>query len=70
MAGNFAAGGAAINQICIANDLGLKDVRSRALEYPTGDITEEAAMDEHTCARHHGFRHGSGRRRHRPTLHR
>jgi len=49
MVENFAAGGAAINQICIANDLGLK-VFDLALEVPTGDITEEAAMDEKTCA--------------------
>jgi len=49
MVENFAAGGAAINQICIAHDLGLK-VFDLALEHPTGDITEEAAMDERTCA--------------------
>lgn len=49
MVENFAAGGAAINQICIANDLGLK-VFDLALEYPTADITQEAAMDEKTCA--------------------
>ncbi|MEM8749201.1 MAG: nicotinate-nucleotide--dimethylbenzimidazole phosphoribosyltransferase [Pseudomonadota bacterium] len=49
MVANFSAGGAAINQICIANDLGLK-VFDLALEVPTQDITEEAAMDERTCA--------------------
>ncbi|MEJ1120443.1 MULTISPECIES: nicotinate-nucleotide--dimethylbenzimidazole phosphoribosyltransferase [Phyllobacterium] len=49
MVENFAAGGAAINQICIANDLGLK-IFDLALEYPTADITEDAAMDEKTCA--------------------
>ncbi|MCX8279423.1 nicotinate-nucleotide--dimethylbenzimidazole phosphoribosyltransferase [Phyllobacterium sp. 0TCS1.6C] len=49
MVENFAAGGAAINQICIAHDLGLK-IFDLALEYPTADITEEAAMDEKTCA--------------------
>ncbi len=49
MVANFAAGGAAINQICIANDLGLK-VFDLALELPTGDITEEAALDEQACA--------------------
>lgn len=49
MVENFAAGGAAINQICIAHDLGLK-VFDLALEHPTADITEEAAMDERTCA--------------------
>lgn len=49
MVQNFAAGGAAINQICIAYDLGLK-VFDLALDYPTADITREAAMDEKTCA--------------------
>ena len=49
MVANFAAGGAAINQICIANDLGLK-VFDLALEMPTGDITCEAALDERACA--------------------
>ncbi|MGN6550336.1 MAG: nicotinate-nucleotide--dimethylbenzimidazole phosphoribosyltransferase [Pararhizobium sp.] len=49
MVANFAAGGAAINQICIANDLGLK-VFDLALEVPTGDITEEAALSERDCA--------------------
>jgi len=44
-----AAGGAAINQICLANDLGLK-VFDLALHLPTGDITREAALDEHGCA--------------------
>jgi len=49
MVANFAAGGAAINQICLANDLGLK-VYDLALDHPTGDITREAAMDEVGCA--------------------
>lgn len=49
MVENFAAGGAAINQICVSNDLGLK-IFDLALEVPTGDISEEAAMDERTCA--------------------
>lgn len=44
-----AAGGAAVNQICIANDLGLK-VFDLALHIPTADITEEAALDERGCA--------------------
>jgi len=44
-----AAGGAPINQVCIANDLGLK-VFDLALDIPTGDITEEAALDERGCA--------------------
>lgn len=49
MVSNFAAGGAAINQICVAYDLGLK-VFDLALEVPTGNIAKEAAMDERTCA--------------------
>lgn len=49
MVANFAAGGAAINQICIAHDIGLK-VFDLALEVPTGDITCEAALDERACA--------------------
>ena len=44
-----AAGGTAINQICIANDLGLK-VFDLALHIPTGDITDDAALDERGCA--------------------
>ena len=49
MVANFAAGGAAINQICVAHDLGLK-VFDLALEVPTGDITEEPALSERDCA--------------------
>ena len=49
MVENFAAGGAAINQICVSHDLGLK-VFDLALDYPTGDITEEAALSERDCA--------------------
>jgi nicotinate-nucleotide--dimethylbenzimidazole phosphoribosyltransferase len=49
MVENFAAGGAAINQICVAYDLGLK-VFDLALDYPTADITEEAALSERDCA--------------------
>ena len=49
MVANFAAGGAAINQICAANNLGLK-VFDLALEVPTNDLSREAAMDERTCA--------------------
>ncbi|CAH1671640.1 nicotinate-nucleotide--dimethylbenzimidazole phosphoribosyltransferase [Chelatococcus asaccharovorans] len=45
---NFAAGGAAINQICAAYDLGFK-VFDLALDLPTGDFTEEAALDEKSC---------------------
>jgi len=46
---NFAAGGAAINQICAAFGFGLK-VFDLALDVPTGDITEEAALDERAAA--------------------
>ena len=49
MVENFAAGGAAINQICLAYDLALK-VYDLALDVPTGDITTEAALDEAACA--------------------
>lgn len=49
MVENFAAGGAAINQICVSHDLGLK-IFDLALDYPTGDITEEAALSERDCA--------------------
>jgi nicotinate-nucleotide--dimethylbenzimidazole phosphoribosyltransferase len=49
MVANFAAGGAAINQICIAHDLGLK-IFDLALEYPTADFTVEPALDERGCA--------------------
>ena len=44
-----AAGGAAINQICLAHDLGLK-VFDLALHLPTEDITKDAALDERGCA--------------------
>lgn len=43
-----AAGGAPINQVCIAHDLGLK-VFDLALDLPTGDISTEAALDERGC---------------------
>lgn len=46
---NFAAGGAAINQLCIANDIGLK-VFDLAIDVPTPDISTEDAMDEPGCA--------------------
>ncbi len=49
MVENFAAGGAAINQICVTYDLGLK-VFDLALEFPTQDITQEAALSERDCA--------------------
>jgi nicotinate-nucleotide--dimethylbenzimidazole phosphoribosyltransferase len=49
MVANFQAGGAAINQICKTFDLSLK-VYELALEKPTGDITQEPALDEKACA--------------------
>ena len=49
MVENFAAGGAAINQICKTFDLSLK-VFELALEMPTGDITSGPALDEKACA--------------------
>ncbi|SNY93012.1 nicotinate-nucleotide-dimethylbenzimidazole phosphoribosyltransferase [Cohaesibacter sp. ES.047] len=48
MVENFSAGGAAINQICTAYDLGLK-VFDLAIEYPTGDISVEPALTEKDC---------------------
>lgn len=45
---NFAAGGAAINQICAGLGLGFK-VFDLALDMPTGDIAEGPAMDEKSC---------------------
>jgi nicotinate-nucleotide--dimethylbenzimidazole phosphoribosyltransferase len=45
MLDNFAAGGAAISQICAANGLGFK-VFDLALDLPTGDITAGPAMSE------------------------
>lgn len=44
-----AAGGAAINQVCIAHDLGLK-VFDLALDLPTADISQDAALDERGAA--------------------
>ena len=49
MVANFAAGGAAINQICGHLGLGLK-VFELALEIPTADITVAPALDEADCA--------------------
>ena len=49
MVENFTAGGAAINQICRIETLGLK-VYDLALDLPTGDITVEPALDERMCA--------------------
>jgi nicotinate-nucleotide--dimethylbenzimidazole phosphoribosyltransferase len=49
MVANFTAGGAAISQICALHQLNLR-VFELALELPTGDITQEPAMDDRTCA--------------------
>jgi nicotinate-nucleotide--dimethylbenzimidazole phosphoribosyltransferase len=49
MLDNFAAGGAAINQICVTYDLGLK-VFDLAVDLPTGDIVTEPAMEEAAAA--------------------
>ena len=49
MVANFAAGGAAINQICKLHNIGLK-VYELALEIPTGDISEVDAFGEAECA--------------------
>ncbi|MGU3540087.1 nicotinate-nucleotide--dimethylbenzimidazole phosphoribosyltransferase [Methylobacterium sp. A54F] len=48
MLDNFAAGGAAINQICAAYGLGFK-VFDLAIDLPTGDITAAPALDEKAC---------------------
>ncbi|GGB41785.1 nicotinate-nucleotide--dimethylbenzimidazole phosphoribosyltransferase [Roseibium aquae] len=49
MVENFAAGGAAINQICRSFDIGLK-VFDLAVDLPTPSIAREDAMDEPNCA--------------------
>ncbi len=49
MVANFQSGGAAVNQICKTFDLGLK-VFELALENPTADITQDAALSERDCA--------------------
>lgn len=49
MVANFTNGGAAISQICAQHQINLR-VFELALELPTGDITENPAMDERTCA--------------------
>lgn len=49
MVANFQNHGAAVNQICKRFDLGLK-VFELALEQPTRDITQDAALDEADCA--------------------
>jgi nicotinate-nucleotide--dimethylbenzimidazole phosphoribosyltransferase len=49
MVANFRTGGAAINQLCTCLGLGLK-VFELALDKPTQDITQGAAMEEAECA--------------------
>ena len=49
MVANFTDGGAAISQICALHDFNLR-VFELALELPTGDITQTAAMDDKTAA--------------------
>src|SRR3569623_74367 len=49
MVENFTAGGAAISQICALHEINLR-VFELALELPTGDITQTAAMDDKMCA--------------------
>lgn len=45
----YAAGGGAINQVCATYEMGLK-VFDLALDLPTGDITQDAALDEKAAA--------------------
>lgn len=49
MVANFTNGGAAISQICALHELNLR-VFELALELPTGDITQAAALDDKMCA--------------------
>jgi len=49
MVENFGAGGAAINQICRVNGLGL-EVFDLALDIPSRDITEAPALEENEAA--------------------
>src|SRR3954453_18210284 len=50
MVANFAAGGAAVNQLCSLIDADLR-VYEMNLDAPTGDIVAEPAMSEEECAR-------------------
>jgi nicotinate-nucleotide--dimethylbenzimidazole phosphoribosyltransferase len=50
----MAAGGAPVNQVCAANDIGLK-VFDLALQLPVKDITTDDALDEKACAATIGF---------------
>jgi nicotinate-nucleotide--dimethylbenzimidazole phosphoribosyltransferase len=49
MVANFVSGGAAVNQLCRSADAELR-VYEMALEEPTADFTEGAAMSEADCA--------------------
>jgi nicotinate-nucleotide--dimethylbenzimidazole phosphoribosyltransferase len=49
MVANFTDGGAAISQICALHEFNLR-VFELALELPTGDITQTAALDDKTAA--------------------
>jgi nicotinate-nucleotide--dimethylbenzimidazole phosphoribosyltransferase len=46
---NFSSGGAAINQICVVNNIGLK-IFDLAIDVPTQDILEGPALTEAECA--------------------
>jgi nicotinate-nucleotide--dimethylbenzimidazole phosphoribosyltransferase len=50
MVANFIAGGAAVNQLCLAADAELR-VYEMELERPTADFSREAAMSEEDCAK-------------------
>ncbi|MCC7274358.1 MAG: nicotinate-nucleotide--dimethylbenzimidazole phosphoribosyltransferase [Alphaproteobacteria bacterium] len=50
MVRNFAAGGAAVNQLCTTVDADLR-VYELDLDHPTADMTEGPAMTEEACAR-------------------
>ena len=50
MVQNFIVGGAAVNQLCRAFDIGLK-VYEMNLDAPTADIVVEPAMSEQECAK-------------------
>lgn len=54
MLANFSNGGAAINQLCKAFDIGLR-VFDLAVEVPTADFCEEPAMSERDCAANIAF---------------
>ncbi len=49
MVANYANGGAAINQICMSSDIGLK-VFELALDHPTPDVSVVDAFDQQGCA--------------------